>query len=101
MLKSRLSGCISIGKRGRDQGKNINPTLLHVSYGLNSLKGGYTGDYMGTTIEVTKGDAGSLDYSECEFLWSTSVHFDYTMPCSLFSRTLRTFFTEVYNSFPK
>ena len=34
-----------------------------VSYSLNSLKGGYIGDYIGTTIGLIKGDTRSLDYS--------------------------------------
>ena len=34
-----------------------------MSYSLNSLKGGYIGDYMGTTIGVIKGDTRSLDSS--------------------------------------
>ena len=34
-----------------------------MSYSLNSIKGGYTGDYMGTTIGVVKGDTRSSDYS--------------------------------------
>ena len=36
-----------------------------MSYSLNSLKGGYIGDYIGTTVVVTKGDTRSLDYSSC------------------------------------
>ena len=35
----------------------------HTSYSLNSLKGGYIGDYIGTTIRDIKGDTRSLDYS--------------------------------------
>ena len=34
-----------------------------MSHSLNSLKGGYIGDYIGTTIGVVKGDTRSLDYS--------------------------------------
>ena len=34
-----------------------------MSYSLNSLKGGYIGDYVGTTIGVIKGDTRSLGYS--------------------------------------
>ena len=36
--------------------------LLHMYYSLNSLKGGYLGDYVGATIGVIKGDTRSLDY---------------------------------------
>ena len=32
----------------------------HVSHSLNSLKGGYIGDYIGTTIGVIKGDTRSF-----------------------------------------
>ena len=35
----------------------------HMSHSLNSLKGGYIRDYIGTTIGVIKGDTRSLDYS--------------------------------------
>ena len=35
----------------------------HTSYSLSSLKGGYIGDYIGTTIRDIKGDTRSLDYS--------------------------------------
>ena len=31
-------------------------------YSLNSLKGGYIGDDIGTTIGIIKGDTRSLDY---------------------------------------
>ena len=31
-------------------------------HSLNSLEGGYTGDYIGSTIGDIKGDARSLDY---------------------------------------
>ena len=34
-----------------------------MSHSLNSLKGGYIGDYIGTTMGVIKGDTRSLDYS--------------------------------------
>ena len=34
-----------------------------MSYSLNSLKGGYIGDYIGATIGVINGDTRSLDYS--------------------------------------
>ena len=34
-----------------------------MSYSLNSLQGGYIGDYVGTTIGVITGDTWSLDYS--------------------------------------
>ena len=43
--------------------------LLHrgyMSYSLNSLKGGYKGDYIGGIIGVIKGDTRSLDYSSYE-----------------------------------
>ena len=39
------------------------PKRPHMSYSRNSLKGGYTGDYMGTTIGVIEGYTRSLDYS--------------------------------------
>ena len=32
-----------------------------MSHNLNSLKGGYIGNYIGTTIGVIKGNARSLD----------------------------------------
>ena len=35
----------------------------YMSYSLNSLKGGYIGDYIGTTVGVIKGDTRSLDYN--------------------------------------
>ena len=35
--------------------------IAHMSYSLNSLKGGCIGDYIGTTIGVIKGDTRSLD----------------------------------------
>ena len=41
-------------------------TKTHVSYNLNSLKGGYIGIIYGTTIGVIKGDTRSLDYSSCD-----------------------------------
>ena len=34
-----------------------------MSYSLNSLKGGYIGEYIGTNIGGIKGDTRSLDYS--------------------------------------
>ena len=34
----------------------------YMSYSLNSLKGGYIGDYIGTTMGVIKGDTGSLNF---------------------------------------
>ena len=45
-----------------------NPSVweTHMSYSLTSLKGGYIGDYMGTSIGVIKGDTRSLDYSSYE-----------------------------------
>ena len=33
----------------------------HMNYSLNSLKGGYIGDCMSTTIMVIQGDTRSLD----------------------------------------
>ena len=33
----------------------------YMSYSLNSLKGGYIGDYIGTTIGVIKKDTRNLD----------------------------------------
>ena len=53
-----------------------------MSYSLNSLKGGYIGDYIGTTIGVIKGDTRSLD---------TGSHEDcckgFQRQCQTFSRT--------------
>ena len=43
------------------------PNLMHVSYSLNSLKGGYIGDYIGDDYRDIKGDTQSLDYSSCGF----------------------------------
>ena len=40
--------------------------MCHVSFSLNSLKGGYIGIIYGTTIGVIKGDTRSLDYSSCD-----------------------------------
>ena len=34
---------------------------IYMNHSLNSLKGGYIGDSMGTTIGVIKGDTRSLD----------------------------------------
>ena len=34
----------------------------HMSHSLNSLKGGYTGVYIGNYYRVIKGDTRSLDY---------------------------------------
>ena len=42
--------------------------IIHLSHSLNSLKGGYTGDDIGTTIGVIKGDTRSLDYSSLGIL---------------------------------
>ena len=36
------------------------PIKSHVSHSLNSLNGGYIGDYIGTTIRVIQGDTRSL-----------------------------------------
>ena len=33
-----------------------------MNYNLNSLRGGYFGDYIGDQTEVIKGDTRSLDY---------------------------------------
>ena len=38
----------------------------YMSHSLNSLKEGYIGDYLGTTIGLIKGDTRSLDYSSYE-----------------------------------
>ena len=35
----------------------------HLSFSLNSLKGAYRGDYIGTTVRAIKGDTRGLDYS--------------------------------------
>ena len=37
--------------------------MAYMSYSLNSLKGGYIGDYIGTTMRAIKGNTRSLDYS--------------------------------------
>ena len=34
-----------------------------MSYSQNSFKGGFLGDYIGTSIGLIKGDTRSLDYS--------------------------------------
>ena len=39
-----------------------------MSYSLNSLKGGHTGEYIGTSIGVIKGDIRSLDYSVYDYV---------------------------------
>ena len=41
------------------------PPQINMSHchSLNSLKGGYIGDYIGSIIGVLKGDTRSLDYS--------------------------------------
>ena len=42
--------------------------MYHVSYSLNSFKGGSIGDYIGDyykTMRVIKGHTRSLDYSSC------------------------------------
>ena len=39
---------------------------MEKSYSLNSLKGGYIGEYIGTMIGGIKGDTRSLDYSSDE-----------------------------------
>ena len=44
---------------------NSGSTQNHVTYSLNSLKGGYIGVYIGTTIGVIKGDTRSLDNGSC------------------------------------
>ena len=36
--------------------------MIQMYHSLNSLKGGYIGDYKGTTIGVIKGDTRTLDY---------------------------------------
>ena len=36
---------------------------IHMSSSRNSWKGGYIGDYIGSSIELIKGDARSLDYN--------------------------------------
>ena len=38
-----------------------------MSYSLNSLKGGYIKDYIGTTIGVIKGDTRSLENGSHDF----------------------------------
>ena len=47
--------------------KNLGGKDKQMSYSLNSLKGGYIGDYIGTTIGVIKGDTRSLDYGSYVF----------------------------------
>ena len=37
-----------------------------MSHSLNSLKGGYIGDYLGEYHRGIKGDTRSLDYSTCK-----------------------------------
>ena len=36
-----------------------------MSHSLNSLKGGYIGDYIGATTGLIKGDTRSLDNGSC------------------------------------
>ena len=36
---------------------------MHMNHSLNSSKGAYLGDYIGTTTGVIKGDTRSLDYN--------------------------------------
>ena len=42
-------------------GSNVKPSF-QMSHSLNSLKGGYMGDYIGYIIGVIKGDTRSLDH---------------------------------------
>ena len=37
----------------------------YVSFSLNSVKGDYIREYIGTTIGIIKGDTRMLDYSSC------------------------------------
>ena len=39
--------------------------FAHVSYSLNSLKGGFIGEYIGDYYRGIKGGTRSLDYSSC------------------------------------
>ena len=41
-----------------------------MSYSLHSLKVGYIGDHMGSTIGLMKGDSRSLDYSSYDIAFS-------------------------------
>ena len=50
-------------------------TVAYMSHNLNSLKGGYIGDYIWDYYRVTKGDTRSLDCSSHE-LSSTGQVFD-------------------------
>ena len=43
--------------------KTVQDLRRHISYSLNSLKGGISGIILGTTIGLIKGDTRSLDYS--------------------------------------
>ena len=54
-------GLVGFLEYGTDLG--LRDMYIHMSYSLNSLKGGYIGDCIGTTIGVIKGDTRSLDYS--------------------------------------
>ena len=44
-----------------------------MSYSLNSFKGVYIGDYIGTTMGVIKGDTRSLDNGSYEQSKSTMI----------------------------
>ena len=44
-----------------------------MSYSLNSLKGGFMGDYIGATIRVIKGDTSSLEHGSYEIVHSHRV----------------------------
>ena len=53
-------------------------TTIHMSYSLNSLKGGYIGDYIEDYYRVIKGDTKSLDYSSYVNAQIRVVHLE---PC--------------------
>ena len=53
--------------------QTLNPQT-HVNHSLNSLKGGYMGDYMWPTIGDSKGDTRSLDNGSCKGVPNDSAH---------------------------
>ena len=44
---------------------SMGPACAEGSGDTEAIKGGYIGDYMGTTMGVIKGDTRSLDCSSC------------------------------------
>ena len=65
LLETGEHGPDPLLEKGRVHCKSASPyppnPLLQLSYSLNSLKGGYIGDYIGDYYRVIKGDTRSLD----------------------------------------